>query len=94
MDNLKENSYLLSTPSPVYLALINGFLSAIVQSYDANVAMEDVLLRNDVLFKCNIPSHISDFITVIGWVDSEGSSHTAAQNAIGKLGQTTVRVKV
>ena len=41
--------------------------------------MEDVLLSNDVLFKCNIPSFISDFVSVIGWVDSEGSSHSTGE---------------
>ena len=57
--------------------------SAVVQSYDANVAMEDVLLSNDVLFKCNIPSFISDFVSVIGWVDSEGSNHNAENQYLG-----------
>ena len=63
----------------------NILFSAVVQSYDANVGMEDVLLRNDVLFKCNIPSFISDFVSVVGWVDSEGSSHNAETNSLGKF---------
>ena len=58
-------------------------ISAVVQSYDTNVAMEDVLLGNDVLFKCNIPSFISDFVSVIGWVDSEGSSHSGEKGYLG-----------
>ena len=45
--------------------------------------MEDVLLSNDVLFKCNIPSFISDFVSVIGWVDSEGSSHSGENEYLG-----------
>ena len=45
--------------------------------------MEDVLLSNDVLFKCNIPSFISDFVSVIGWVDSEGSNHNAENQYLG-----------
>ena len=58
-------------------------ISAVVQSYDTNVGMEDVLLSNDVLFKCNIPSFISDFVSVVGWVDSEGSSHSGEKGYLG-----------
>jgi len=32
----------------------------------------DVVLGNDVLFKCTIPSIAQDFVSVDGWVDSEG----------------------
>ena len=59
--------------------------SAVVQNYEADVGRENVLLSNDVLFKCNIPSHISDFVSVVGWVDSEGSGVSAAKNTIGNF---------
>ena len=34
---------------------------------------EYIILGNDVLLKCNIPSFVSDFVSVTSWVDSEGS---------------------
>jgi hypothetical protein len=29
---------------------------------------------NDLILKCVFPSHVSDMVSVIAWVDSEGSS--------------------
>ena len=54
-----------------------------MQSYDTDVGRENVLLNNDVFFQCNIPSFISDFVTVLAWVDSEGSSYSAGRNTFG-----------
>ena len=67
-------------------------ISAVVQSYDTNVGMEDVLLSNDVLFKCNIPSFISDFVSVVGWVDSEGSSHSGENGYLGNFRPAMLQV--
>ena len=36
---------------------------------------EQVMLGNDILLKCDIPSFEADFISVVGWVDSEGQSN-------------------
>ena len=59
---------------------------AVVQKYDATVSREDILLSNDVLFKCGIPSFVADFVSVVGWVDSEGSGYDADdQGALGNL---------
>ncbi len=41
------------------------------QSYATHVNQEYVITGNDVLFKCGIPSHVADFIEVLGWEDSE-----------------------
>ena len=59
---------------------------AVVQKYDATVSREDILLSNDVLFKCGIPSFVADFVSVVGWVDSEGSGYDADDHsALGNL---------
>ena len=33
---------------------------------------DSVILGNDVIVKCNIPSFMADFLSVTGWVNSEG----------------------
>ena len=44
------------------------------------------MLSNDVLFKCGIPSFVADFVTVVGWADSEGSNYNAQDlSALGNL---------
>ena len=74
-----------------YKAKVNSLLekhsfSAVVQKYEATVSREDILLSNDVLFKCGIPSFVADFVTVVGWADSEGSGYNAQDlSALGNL---------
>ena len=41
---------------------------------------EQVILGNDVLLKCNIPSFGADFVSVASWVDSEGLTFPVNQN--------------
>ena len=41
---------------------------------------EQVILGNDVLLKCNIPSFEADFVSVASWVDSEGQTYPVNQN--------------
>ena len=62
--------------------------SAVVQKYQATVSREDILLSNDVIFKCGIPSFVADFVAVVGWADSEGSSYDAQD--LGALGNLLV----
>ena len=56
-----------------------------INTYRVVVPEEQVMLGNDVLFKCSIPSFVADFVTVDGWVDSEGSGYSAGQYELGKF---------
>ena len=38
------------------------------------------MIGNDVLLKCVIPSFLADFLSVAGWVGSEGAQISANQN--------------
>ncbi len=49
--------------------------SVVRQEYEAYVEMEHVVLGNDALFKCKIPSYAGDFVSVVGWVDSQGQDY-------------------
>ena len=42
------------------------------QHYKTGGSEEYIILGNDAIIKCNIPSFVSDFVTVDSWVDSEG----------------------
>ena len=39
----------------------------------AEVSNEHVILGNDVLITCKIPSFVGDLIDVVAWVDNQGS---------------------
>ena len=45
-----------------------------MQSYRVDVGLVQVILGNDALLKCDIPSFVTDFASVIAWVDSEGTT--------------------
>ena len=44
------------------------------QNYKTGVEEEYVILGNDALMKCKLPSFVADFVRVVGWEDSEGNS--------------------
>ena len=49
-------------------------LSVVGTDYETHLAPESVMLRNDVLLKCSIPSFVSDFVQVEAWLDSEAET--------------------
>ena len=53
------------------------------QRFEIDILRESVMVGNDALFKCSIPSFVSDFVSVTGWVDSEGDM--TSFGALGNL---------
>ena len=49
--------------------------AAVSQTYNTETHNEYIVLGNDALIKCSVPSFVTDFVTVSGWVDSEGNSY-------------------
>ena len=45
--------------------------SAVSQDYTTKAEDEYVIRGNDVLMKCKIPSFVSDYISVVGWIDND-----------------------
>jgi hypothetical protein len=52
-------------------------LSAVTQDYTTYVHHAHVIRGNDVLLKCDIPSFVSDFVSVQSWVDNEDVTFSA-----------------
>ena len=49
-----------------------SLLVVIQQNYKSGPEEEYVILGNDALMKCKIPSFVSDFVKVVSWLDNEG----------------------
>lgn len=47
-------------------------LSVVSQAYAVNLMEEYVLRGNSAILKCHIPSFVSEYVTVISWIISEG----------------------
>lgn len=62
--NLFKNSHTL------YLVFL--VFSVVSQSYNANVMDESVLKGNTAIFKCHIPSFVSDYVYVTSWLQDDG----------------------
>ena len=48
------------------------FISVTSQRYEINILPESIMVGNDAIFKCSIPSFVTDFVYVRSWIDSEG----------------------
>ena len=68
-------------------------LSVVSQDYVARVHEIDVILGNAGLLKCEIPSFVIDFVSVINWVNDQGEELFSAQNSIGKQSSLLVLYK-
>ena len=44
------------------------------QDYSTKAEDEYVIVGNDVLMKCKVPSFVADQVTVISWIDNEGET--------------------
>ena len=42
-----------------------------------------VILGNDALLKCEIPSFVSDLVEIFGWLDNEGKEFLARARSNG-----------
>ena len=43
------------------------------QAYKTSSNEEYIIIGNDALMKCLIPSFVADFVSVVNWEDSEGT---------------------
>ena len=66
------------TPLVLYFLVIQ-------QSYKSSSEEEYVILGNDALMKCKIPSFVSDFVSVVSWVDNDGRDFYPKNNGSLKI---------
>jgi len=59
--------------SDLYPFRIHIPLVAVHQTYSTRAKDEYVIVRNDALLKCEVPSFVADLVSVVGWVDSSGN---------------------
>ena len=62
------------------------FSTVVIQPYETDVGKEYVILGNDALMKCQIPSFVADSVSVFSWTSSEDELKFYTQeNAQGNL---------
>ena len=57
------------------ITLLNFDLFLVIQQdFKIHVAFESyVILGNDALLKCEVPSFVSDLVDIFGWIDNGGN---------------------
>ena len=53
------------------------------QIYKTSSHEEYIIVGNDALMKCVIPSFVADFVSVIQWEDSEGNAYVKDSTIMG-----------
>ena len=48
-------------------------ISVVLHSFEVDVFKENVVLGNDALMKCQVPSLVADLVSVHSWLDSKGN---------------------
>ena len=54
--------------------LIFFVFSVVLQDYLVEIHNEHIILGNDAIFQCSIPSFVSDFVSIQAWVDNEATA--------------------
>ena len=57
-----------------FLLLYFTIYLVVSQEYSTKAEDEYVIVGNDVLMKCKVPSFVSDQVTVINWIDNQGET--------------------
>jgi hypothetical protein len=65
---------LVSYVPPSSPFILPSMVAVSQQRYETDILRENVILGNEALFKCSIPSFIVDFVSVVSWEDSEANT--------------------
>ena len=70
-------------------------ISVAMSTYRVDVSIAQVIMGNEVLLKCDIPSFATDFVSVVSWVDSEGLTftHNSLGNHLTSICQANYRIR-
>lgn len=52
----------------------------VIQTYEADAHNVYAIRGNSVIVKCEIPSFVADFVSVISWEDSEGNNYNPSKD--------------
>ena len=56
------------------------------QLYETHGLPESVIVGNDALLKCAVPSFVADFVTITAWMDSEGNEFQGSTRQLPSAG--------
>ena len=74
----------------MHISYFSVLFAVVLYIYEIDVFKENVVMGNDALMKCQIPSLVSDLVSVDSWVDSKGNEFLKSDN----FGNNNEKLKV
>lgn len=65
--------------SSIFQYLTLSIFPVVSQAYAVNLMEEYVLRGNAAIVKCHVPSFVSEYVTVVSWIISEGDESVEIQ---------------
>lgn len=66
----------------------------VTQDYETNAEREYVIVGNAALVKCEIPSFVTDFVSVESWTDNNNNEYFPSINKnYGKLSWHSIKTR-
>jgi hypothetical protein len=51
----------------------------VIQAYEIDIGKEFVILGNDAIMKCQLPSFVADTVAIVSWVASDNELKSLTQ---------------
>ena len=64
--------------------------SVVAQDYNTEAHNVYVIIGNAALLKCEIPSFVADFVSVISWTDDQGMEFFTSDQSMGTCKQPLI----
>ena len=61
------------------VSVLFSFALVVIQPYETDVGKEYVIVGNDAIMKCAIPSFVADFVSIVSWMSSEDELKSLTQ---------------
>ena len=68
-----------------YLTNKNNVFTVVAQDYNTEAHNVYVIIGNVALLKCEIPSFVADFVSVVSWTDEQEIEFFPFDQSMGKL---------
>ena len=68
--------------------------SVVAQDYNTEAHNVYVIIGNAALLKCEIPSFVADFVSIISWTDDQGMEFFPSDQSMGTCNLTTINFAI
>ena len=74
IQNWVHFQYIIWGTQAIFKSILQSysFLVVVAQTYNTDARKIHVILGNSALVKCDIPSFVADFVSVVSWLDNDG----------------------